>query len=379
MLEMHGNCAKTRSGETASGARMRPGFLWLLTGLLMSIACLAMNRAQAGETTAAALFESADTLELTLRLPWQTIVSDEFFYQGGDPSELEFTDEQGRPVSMALETERRGKSRQVVCRYPPIKLRFHKDAASGTVFAGQKSLKMVTHCDRGRSFEQYHRLEALAYRMYNLVTDRSFRIRPLSVTYIDTESGKPDGPRFAFLVEDDGALARRNGLKKLKTAALDPQRIEAVEASRLALFQYMIGNTAWSLEPDAADGNCCENLELLTADHDKGPVYAVPNDFDSSGLVNAHYATPARGSTAGSVRQRVFLGFCAHNATLDQARRLFLEKADAIRALVQNEPALNADTRNGALTFLDSYFDLLADPAQFEAQITSNCQTPGSD
>ena len=142
----------------------------------------------------------------------------------------------------------------------------------------------------------------------------------------------------------------------------------------MALFQYMIGNTAWSLSPSASGGNCCDNLELLARDPEQGQVFAVPNDFDSSGLVNAPWATPAAGVQAGSARERVFLGFCAHKATLKQARSQFLERQDDIRELVEDDPFLNDESRSSALAFLDPFFETLDDPAQFEAQIASHCQ-----
>ena len=362
------------TGTTDSGHQMRCSRGWLVAFALLLSAGLAGPAAGADDRAGAKLFDSGKPLDVVLQLPWQAIVTDEFFYQGGYPSELEYSDEAGKQISFAMETERRGKSRQVICRYPPIKLRFNKSVVNGTLFEGQKSLKLVTHCNKGARFEQYQVLEALAYRMYNIVTDVSFRIRPLSVTYVDSDSGKKDGPRFAFLVEDDGALARRNGLKKLKVPALSAEQMEPEEASKLALFQYMIGNTAWSLSPSASGGNCCDNLELLKRDSGQGQVYAVPNDFDSSGLVNAPYATPAAGIQAGNVRERVFLGSCAHKATLEQARLLFLEKQAAIRAMVENEPFLNDESRSSTLAFLDPFFEILADPAQFEARVSSHCR-----
>ena len=367
--------ARVDAGSSRTRAvRIWFGYHWLLFVLLACANPAAALSVRADDTTIPGLFESTDALDVTLKLPWQAIVSDEFFYQGGYPSELEYRDRQGKRVSFALETERRGKSRQVICQYPPIKLRFQQESTKNTIFAGQKSLKLVTHCDNGKKFEQYQVLESLAYRMYNVVTDRSFRIRPLAVTYVDSDSGKADRPKFAFLVEDDNALARRNGLKKLKIPALDPMRMEASEASRLALFQYMIGNTAWSLEAESGGRDCCENLDLLGTDPAAGLVYAVPNDFDSSGLVNAHYAKPAAGLPAANVRERLFLGFCAHNGTLEQARQLFVQKADAMRALVEQEPALTADSHSDTLAFLAPFFEMLGNPVQFEARVTANCR-----
>jgi len=69
--------------------------------------------------------------------------------QAAKPAKIEFTDDLGNSNTLNLTVERRGITRQVVCRYPPIKLRFNKETAKGTTFRGQKSIKMVTHCDKG--------------------------------------------------------------------------------------------------------------------------------------------------------------------------------------------------------------------------------------
>ena len=43
----------------------------------------------------------------------------------------------------------------------------------------------------------------------------SFRVRPLQATYLDSDSGEEVDSRFAFLVEDDSDVAKRNGLEKV--------------------------------------------------------------------------------------------------------------------------------------------------------------------
>jgi len=347
---------------------------WLLSFLLVLAFSVPAQEPKGNGQHSPQLFNNPQALEVTLRLPWQTIVTDEFFYQGGYPSRIEFIDDQGRPVSVALETERRGMSRQVICRYPPIKLRFDKDKVTGTLFQGQGTLKLVTHCDKGIVFEQYQVLEALAYSMYNLITDFSFRVRPLSVTYIDTETGKRDGPRFAFLVEDDSKVARRNGQKKLKIATLTPERMDPREASNLSLFQYMIGNTAWSLQSDPDAKECCDNLKLIGQDPEKDPIYAIPNDFDLSQFVNARYAKPRGSLDIDSATERLFQGSCIHNPALTDARQRFLDREKAIRSLITNESRLLEESKKSATDFLDGFFKILRDRRQFDENITASCR-----
>ena len=56
------------------------------------------------------------------------------------------------------------------------------------------------------------------------------------------------------------------------------------------------------------------------------PKYTVPYDFDSSGLVDTHYAAAPSQLGVRNIRQRLYRGFCAHNDTLPQAAQLFRDK-----------------------------------------------------
>lgn len=318
------------------------------------------------------LFESGSELEMTISAPWREIVRNKR-NQDPYPATLQYADEAGTRRSMALTVERRGKTRQKVCHFPPIRLRFDKDDVEGTLLEGNKSIKMVTHCDSGQRWEQYYVLEMLAYRIYNLITDRSFRVRPLSVTYHDSVRGKDDGPRFAFLIEDDKLVAERNGLDKFDAVEIRPAQLDSLESSRFALFQYLIGNADWSSLGGPPGDDCCHNAKLIGPESG-APVYALPYDFDSSGLVDAHYAVPNEALRITRVTQRLFRGFCLHNATLHSARAEFLENRGAIEAIVETEPLLRPRTRSQAIRYLGEFFDVMQDNARFERAIMNACR-----
>ena len=137
---------------------------------------------------------------------------------------------------IALTVERRGKTRQRVCRFPPIRLRFDKDDVEGTLLRRQQVDQDGDALQQRRRWEQYYVLEMLAYPIYNLITERSFRVRPLSVTYHDVERDKDDGPRFAFLIEDDKLVAERNGMDKYDLVEIRPERLDPLESSRFRAF-----------------------------------------------------------------------------------------------------------------------------------------------
>jgi hypothetical protein len=346
-----------------------------LTAVLAGQAPLAA--AQSSETAAkpAKLFTTNDTLSVTLSAPWRQITVKKT-YQGTYPATIEYTDELGNPAKLPLTVQRRGITRQRVCRYPPIKLQFEKANVKGTTFRGQKSLKMVTHCDKASRYEEYYILEMLAYRMYNLINDMSFRVRPLQITYVDSDSGHSDEPRFAFLIEDDSDVADRFELKKLRIPKLGLSQMDAKTSSEFSLFQYMIGNVDWAALKGPDPKECCHNVKLIGPRpfEDGDIAYPLPYDFDSSGLVDADYAAPPAGLPIKYVTQRLFRGYCAHNETMEDARLLFLEREQAIYGLVDSETRLSEKSRKQTNRYLEKFFKTIRDERDFEKEIIRQCR-----
>jgi hypothetical protein len=346
-----------------------------LTALLAFATSLAAEESEEKKSKPAKLFSTTDTLTVTMTAPWRDITIKKN-YQGSYPATIEYTDELGQAMKLPLTVERRGITRQRVCKYPPIKLRFQKEDVKGTTFRGQKSLKMVTHCDRSSRYEDYYILEMLAYRMYNLITDMSFRVRPLKITYDDPDAGRGDEERFAFLIEDDSDVADRFDLKKLRIPKLGLSQMDPKTASEFSLFQYMIGNVDWAALRGPDPEECCHNVKLIGPKPFKAGdiAYPLPYDFDSSGLVDAEYAAPPQGLPIKYVTQRLYRGYCAYNETLEPARLLFLEREQAIYDLVKSETRLDAKAQKRTIRYLDKFFDVMRDERDFEDEITEQCR-----
>ncbi len=318
------------------------------------------------------LFQSDAPLTVTLQAPWRELlrkrVRDDRY-----PALLTYADTEGRSHRIDATVESRGLTRRRTCLFPPIRIRFAAPATQGTVFEGQRSLKMVTHCRSGRRPEQSYVLEMLAYRIYNLATDHSFRVRPLDITYQDLQSGKTDGPHFAFLIESLGDIARRNGQRPAPQAEFVPGQFEPSALSRYMLFQYLIGNTDWDVLAGPKDGACCHNARVLVG-RTPGGFIAVPYDLDSAGLVNASYAAPHESLRIKEVTQRLFRGFCVHNDALPAARQEFLGHRAAILALVQEEPRLDESRRREAIRYVQDFYEALDNPARFERELSGRCR-----
>ena len=345
----------------------------LTTLAVVTLASTAALFAPAARADEDALFSDARTLQVEISAPWR-----QFVRKSGDqawPAGLAFVDADGVRRQVSLTVERRGISRQRVCDFPPIRLRFEPSSVEGTMFADEGALKLVTHCDDGRRWTQYYVLEMLAYRIYNLVSDYSFRVRPLDVRYRDVDRDRDPEPRFAFLIEDVDEMARRYGMKEIEIGRISPARLNPDIAAQAALFQFMVGNLDWSAL-SGPGGECCHNVKLIGDSEDEDLV-PVPYDFDATGLVGAHYALPPDRLPVRSVRTRLYRGFCVHNGFLPAARERFLAQREAIMAVIGREPRLLDRNRRDAENYLQAGFDILADDARFEEKVVEKCRAGG--
>lgn len=346
----------------------------LLGAMLSLMLSASTNAAQPQQTQKkpANLFASETTLEVKITAPWRDFMRKKNT-SPRYPAKLEVTDASGSTASLDLSIEPRGITRLKVCKFPPVKLIFDKEAIKGTPFRGNKSLKLVTHCGDGERWERYPVREMLAYHIYNRITARSFRVRALSITYVDSGNQSSDGPHFAFLIEDDSALAKRNELEKLDIPKMRLSQLDSLESNRFSLFQFLIGNTDWSVLNGPSSGRCCHNSELI-GPKTQASVYAVPYDFDSSGLVDAHYAAPNDALRIQNNRERLYRGFCTFQSTLETARQELLQQEAQILQLARSEDRLDAKSREVTIDYLARGFEILRDDQRFARDITAKCR-----
>ena len=135
------------------------------------------------------LFDAEDPLELTLAGDLRPILKDKSDDRPYRPAQLWLHDENGDSVAFDLGVKTRGfyRRKYLDCDVPPLRLNFKKKQVKNTVFDRQDKLKLVTHCnDNVDAFEQYTLQEYLIYKTYNLLTDNSFRVRLVRITYADT-------------------------------------------------------------------------------------------------------------------------------------------------------------------------------------------------
>jgi len=315
--------------------------------LQITILLLGANSAHAAG--AVPLFESHDILDVELRGPLATTREDT-----QERNERAFVLNIGGQ-QLDVDIRVRGQSRARLCEFPPLRLRFSPDDTSGTVFAGQTKLKLVAPCKDPQSYEQNVLSEYAAYRILDMLTDVAFRVRLMRIQYVDTDT--PDAPaltRYGFVVEQETELADRVGGTDLQLPHVVKGQLETEQAATVFVFQYLIGNTDWSLVNSTGDEICCHNVKLIEIG---GLTYLVPYDFDLAGLVGAHYAKPDPSIGIGSVRTRRYRGYCLKGLPLQAVIAELVEQQDAILGLVGNLPGATDKNSRKRTNYLEKFFD----------------------
>ncbi len=303
-----------------------------------------------GVVNASPLFEDSSVLEATLAGPFGTLIRD-----ARQKTYLPFSISTGGET-LAAELRGRGHSRLKVCDFPPIRLKFPEPPPADSIFAGQDRIKMVTHCRKGARGEQDLLDEYAAYRMFNAVTDLSFRVRLLRVDYVDTDGVWSDEGEsfFGFLIEPLEEFAVRTGVQPVSLEGFPLYRHDLNNAALMYVMQYLIGNTDYMMLRADYDEKCCHNVELFERD---SKIISVPYDFDLAGLVNAGYARPDSKLRIRRVTQRLYRGLCTDRVYLDAALETVWSRKQEILAVISEVPGLEARNRERAMSYLDKFFD----------------------
>jgi hypothetical protein len=322
-----------------------------------------------GEKKVPALFTSETPLALTFTTNIKQIRKD----KGESPpwrwASLSYQDSANKAVEVPVRIHTRGIWRLKNCEFPPIRLNFADKDTKHTVFDGLDKPKLVNYCRDNDQYEQYMLQEAQLYRIYQLLTPLSHRLRVAKIAYKDSASGKQEALRYAMIVEDPDALANRYMSKLVKVKGAGAADLEPKELALAYMFLYFIGNLDFSF-------NGLHNTELLgTAD---GRLLPVVYDFDYAGAVNASYAVPPPNYQVPNVRTRKFLAYCEIAAEFPAAVATLVEKKDAIYALYRDDIGKAMDQRvvKETLSYFDDFYEEVRTPQDAEHNVFRKCIKP---
>lgn len=250
----------------------------------------------------------------------------------------------------------RGHFRKDFCYLPPLEVNFKYEKSATLHKLG--SLKLVSECQSGDVYGQYLLKEFIVYKLYNLLTDLSFRVRLLNLNLVDSGSKKKTIIEHAFLLEDIKDVAKRNDCKDWKQGKVFAQDADRRQMTMVAIFEYMIGNTDWGVP-----ANHNTRLILSQVDSFRRP-FVVPYDFDYSGLVNTDYAVPAEFFPIHSVQERYYMGFPRSPEELNETLDIFRQQKNNMYALIQNFNLLTTRSKKDMIDYLDEFFDDISKAAR---------------
>lgn len=297
------------------------------------------------------LFQSNDLLNIRLEADFKNV-----FKNTDDTTNfaavLSYFNEGGQKEELDLKIRTRGVQRRVECNFMPIKWEFKKKKVKGSAFEKQKEIKLVTHCRKQAVYEQNTILEYLVYRALNIITDSSFRVRPMMINYVYTGKKIDSIQRFGFIIERFKYMAERLNMMTFKKINFHSQRTNIDHMNVVDVFQYMIGNTDYSVFK-------LHNVKLIMDTVENRTPLVIPFDFDWCGLVAASYAIPNPMFGTKTVVDRIYRGFELNPLRLQKVFDRFNVKRSEIFELFANEPLLKDSEKKRVKKYLEGFYRII--------------------
>jgi len=273
---------------------------------------------------------------------------------------------QGDSIALRMDVQiaARGHMRKKNCEFPPVKIRFYRNKPDNDSIADINELKLVTSCNNTRQNEEWVQREYLLYELFNIVTEQSFRVKSAKVSI--EEPGKKNKPvsGFAFFIESEEELAARLDGKTLKPKIGSTRSLDSVSYDRMCLFEYMIGNTDWSVRAR-------HNIKLVYLN--TNTIISVPYDFDYSGAVGTDYSIPNGDYPIETVKERYYLGLCRPADHYQQLFDFYLSKEKDLYEHIDRASFLHPAARKQMTEYLAGFFKTLKEPRLTKRDILQNC------
>jgi len=273
----------------------------------------------------------------------------------------------GDTITRNIRLKSRGNFRRDNCFFPPIRLNFKNDSIPNSGLNGK--VKLVTHCTGTKKSEKFVTREYLAYKMFNVLSDTSYKVRFLNIRYIDTGPRKKNYNGVGFLIEPLESLAKRTETEIIEENLVSKKNLFDKEADVLALFQYMIGNTDWKIKGG-------HNMKYLKPDDLPGlKVVPVPYDFDFSGFVGTSYSIPQDFTTLTNVFDREYLGYCRNDDdSYLKAIQTFEVKKSKILNVIEGCQIISKKERKYLSAYLNEFFKAIEEPEVFMRTLKRECR-----
>jgi hypothetical protein len=270
-------------------------------------------------------------------------------------------------ITIPVRLRARGNFRRAKCYFPPIKMKIKKSQSKNTVFTGNKSLKLVLPCRTENAKNDNILKEYIAYKIYELISPYHFKTRRVNVDFTEPKGKKSKS--FAlkgFLIEDDSRLAKRwEG--RVVEQFIHPMAMQGITSTQHAFFQYLIGNTDFSVSFQ-------HNGKLLYTNKEFLPL---PYDFDMTGWVDPSYGFGNPTLGLSSLTERVYRGFKRDAEIMNTVRQQYLDSKDSIVSLLNSFKNEFDDQSefNKMFKFMNGFFEIIEDDKKFNKQIVDKART----
>ena len=276
-----------------------------------------------------------------------------------------FNEEKWNTIPVSLRA--RGNFRRAKCYFPPIKMKIKKSKTKNTVFNGNKSLKLVLPCRTENEKNDNILQEYIAYKIYELISPYHFKTRRVDVDFTEPK-GKKSKTFFlkGFLIEDDSRLAKRFDGRVVEQF-IHPMAMRGLTSVRHAFFQYLIGNTDFSVSFQ-------HNGKLLYTSKEFLPL---PYDFDMTGWVDPSYGFGNPTLGLSSLTERVYRGFKRDDLLMNSVRKEFIDSKTDIVSLVNSFKSEfdNEYEFDKMYEFMEDFFEIIEDDNKFKNSILDKART----
>ncbi len=267
--------------------------------------------------------------------------------------------------SIEIQLRVRGHFRKANCKNTPLKIKIPQKTSIGTLFEGNKSLKLVLPCQSTALAKDYLLKEYIAYQIYAKLSPLHFKTRKVVFNVKKTKKENQNNFFNGFLIEDDKTVAKRFNAKifnqKIVLSDLDPR-----STTIHSFFQFLIGNTDFIFDPP-------HNLKRVQLNDQ---IQVLPYDFDLTGFVNPNYVHKSVGLGKRNLEIRQYKGFKRDRTLLEEVRRYFLSLEQEIVALMEKEKRFFSaeEEYNKALNYITSFYAILKENSRFETEIVQAAQ-----
>jgi hypothetical protein len=281
------------------------------------------------------------------------------------PARIEMNFADTLVIDETIQVEPRGSFRKANCDLASLMLDFN--TGTSPVLSKLKKLKLVGGCRDNEASEALLLREYLVYKIYNILSPMSFRVKLLHVTYTDSMKRMKPYTQYAFLIEDIKDVGARNNCVEMRIGRpIGTEGCNRQQITFVSIFEYMIGNTDYAVPNH-------HNIKLLTPATDTfARPYPIPYDFDYSGVVNAPYAIPDENLDIQNVKERYYRGYERTMPELDTIVLVFKNDHDRIMAYINNFYLLKPYDRKDMINYLEQFYDIIKSESLIRAAFISN-------